>query len=318
MLLAALGQLPGQYGLFTAAQARTFGVTDDERRRCVRSGAWVRVRQGVYIDVDVWKGAARDGSRHLIEIVAAQLAIGRGSWASGLSACAVHGTLPPFPSFGPVDLTCTDGQTHYGKGLTVRVWPLMDGDRTVVRRIPVLSPSRTLYDAARGMDFADAVIVADQMLHRGLTSAPELVDLAERLHSCRGAPAFARVIAFADGRSESPGESRSRVWFAVHGVPQPELQVDFYDEHGHIGRSDFYWRRQRTIGEFDGRTKYGSDGQTLYAEKRREDRLRVDNEVVRFGWSDVDPRSTGLLGRLHEAFRRGELRPPPRYRGGPT
>lgn len=318
MLLAALSQLPGQYGLFTAQQARRFGVSDDERRRSVRSGSWVRIRQGIYIDADLWRNASNNGSRRLIEIVAAQLSIDRESWASGLSACAVHGTLPPFPSFDRVDLTCIDGQTHYGKDFIVRVWPLAETDRLVTRGIPVLSASRSLYDAARELDFTDAVIVADQMLHRGLTSPNELLRLAERLHSCRGAPAFARVITFADGRSESPGESRSRVWFNVHGIPQPELQVQFFDARGLVGRSDFYWRRQRTIGEFDGRVKYSSDGQTLYAEKLREDRLRADNEVVRFGWSDVDPRSTRLLGDLHAAFRRGEQRPPPRFPGVAT
>lgn len=317
MLLQLLGQLPGQYGLFTAGQARAFGVTDDERRRCVRSGAWLRVRQGIYIDSDLWRETS-NGRRHLIEIVAAQLSLGRPSWASGLSACAVHDTLPPFPSLLQIDLTCTEGQTHYARELTVRVWPLTEQDRGLVRDIPTLSAARTLYDVARRMDFADAVIVADQMLHQGLTSPDELRALAERLHTCRGAPAFARVIAFADGRVESPGESRSRVWFGIHGIPQPELQVDFYDEQGHIGRSDFYWRKQRTIGEFDGRIKYRDDGRSLYDEKRREDRLREDNEVVRFGWSDVDPRATGLLGRLNAAFRRGERRPPPRFPGVAT
>jgi hypothetical protein len=34
-----------------------------------------------------------------------------------------------------------------------------------------------------------------------------------------------RAAAFADGRSGSPAESLSRVRFAEHGVPEPQLQV---------------------------------------------------------------------------------------------
>lgn len=317
MVMHLLSQLPKQHGLFTAAQARAFGVTDDERRRCVRSGIWVRVRQGIYIDAATWRSASLT-ARHVIEVVAAQLSVGRRSWASALSACVVHDVLPPFPSIDGVDLTCVEGQPHKGSRLNVRVWVLDPNDRQVSQGISVLSAARTVFDAARTMGFTDAVTVADLVLHRRLASREELGRLAERLYQHRGSPAFARVIAFADGRSESPGETRSRVWFGLHGIPVPELQVDFYDEAGHIGRSDFYWRRQRTIGEFDGRGKYAGDERVLFAEKLREDRLRVDNEVVRFGWSDVDPRSSALATRLQAAFLRGERRPPSRFPATPS
>jgi hypothetical protein len=71
------------------------------------------------------------------------------------------------------------------------------------------------------------------------------------------------------------------------------------------------WPRYRTVGEFDGRVKYGmllrpgqDPADVLYQEKLREDALRgEDLGVVRWGWSDLnDFRPTGerLRRRLHD------------------
>jgi hypothetical protein len=67
--------------------------------------------------------------------------------------------------------------------------------------------------------------------------------------------------------------------------------VDFHDEEGFIGRVDFYWEEFGVIGEADGRSKYAEPG-ALYAEKRREDRLRRHagcRELIRWGWTDLRP-----------------------------
>ena len=41
------------------------------------------------------------------------------------------------------------------------------------------------------------------------------------------------------------------------GLPTPELQVEVLDQHGRfVARGDFGYRRQRVIGEFDGKIKY--------------------------------------------------------------
>src|SRR5699024_9376352 len=100
------------------------------------------------------------------------------------------------------------------------------------------------------------------------------------------------VIERADGRAESPGESLSRARFFEWGLPRPELQVDFRDDDGHIGRVDFWWQDRGVVGEFDGRTKYGAtagrSAEALWQEKLREDRLRRRGvAVVRWTWRDA-------------------------------
>jgi hypothetical protein len=96
-------------------------------------------------------------------------------------------------------------------------------------------------------------------------------------------------------------------------VPAPDLQREIFDErHLLVGRSDFCWEEQQTLGEFDGRIKYGrllkpgeSISDAVYAEKIREDRLRdLGWQVVRWTWSDLDL-VVALVQRLERAFARG-------------
>ena len=51
------------------------------------------------------------------------------------------------------------------------------------------------------------------------------------------------VLALADGKSESVGESMSRALIHVLGLPAPVLQHTFYDNEGFIARTDFFLAR---------------------------------------------------------------------------
>ena len=66
----------------------------------------------------------------------------------------------------------------------------------------------------------------------------------------------------------------------IHGLPEPETQVDIVDGEGRfIGRVDFLWREFDVIGECDGLCKYldGADAAEarcrLDVEKDRDARL---------------------------------------------
>jgi hypothetical protein len=109
-----------------------------------------------------------------------------------------------------------------------------------------------------------------------------------------GSRCAARVLAFADGRSES------------------EVRIVRRRDGGLVGRCDFGWEDHGTVGEFDGRVKYGrllspgqSAGDAVYAEKLREDELRDGGwQVVRWTWQELD--RPALIGdRLRRAFARG-------------
>jgi hypothetical protein len=72
------------------------------------------------------------------------------------------------------------------------------------------------------------------------------------------------------------------VLIAAMGFPEPQLQARFVLSDGREAFTDFFWREQRHIGEFDGVGKYRDPGflkgrtpeQALLEEKDREDELR--------------------------------------------
>jgi hypothetical protein len=96
------------------------------------------------------------------------------------------------------------------------------------------------------------------------------------------------------------------------GIPAPIPQYEVWDQGVLIGRADFCWEKFRTLGEFDGKQKYGrllKPGQTaadaVFAEKRREDALRdLGWQIVRWLWEDLH-HPAELRSRLERAFERG-------------
>ena len=134
--------------------------------------------------------------------------------------------------------------------------------------------------------------------------------MQEVLEHCRrwpGARSARRVVAFADGRSESGLESLGRARFDEQGLPPPELQVDLGDHEREV-RVDHYFREQRTVGEADGMGKY-DDLAVLRAEKLREDGLRDrGEEVVRYVWDEALRRPEVLAARFRRAFLRADRR----------
>lgn len=154
----------------------------------------------------------------------------------------------------------------------------------------------------------------DAALRLGLTAA----ELEACLGRSRRRPGMAnarRVAAFIDARSESPGESLSRVSLQAAGLPRPALQFEVFRAGILLGRSDFCWEEQRTLGEFDGRVKYGrllkpgqSSEEVVYREKLREDAFRDDGwQVARWVSMDLDVPER-IADRVRRAFLRNGTR----------
>lgn len=153
-------------------------------------------------------------------------------------------------------------------------------------------------------------MIIDAALATGLVSPADLTAALQRSARWPGNPAARRAIAFADGRSQSVGESRSRVAIHSAGLPKPALQYAVPLCAGGTAYADFAWPVLRTVGEFDGQIKYGrllrpgqSAGDAVFAEKRREDAVRAEDlGVVRWTWVDLD-HFAPTAARLHRTFR---------------
>ena len=307
------------------------GYSDRELRRLRRTGELNQVRRGSYL-----RGQPPDDAalRHLLAARAALDHLAGGVACSHVTAAVLHG-LPVWRiPLQRVHVTRIRSASRNGSRTNARVHvhatPLTTDEVVMVAGTPVTSLARTAVDLARSLPFEEAVAVLDAVLHGkrdGPATEPrtpvvgpldgpasghpaplrpatrcepldpaELATVLEMAAGCPGVPAARRAIAFADGRSASVGESRSRVAIRRAGLPEPVLQWSVLGADGRlIGMVDFGWPERRTVGEFDGRVKYGAllrpgqdPGDAVFEEKRREDRLRDQGlAVVRWTWPDL-------------------------------
>jgi len=147
------------------------------------------------------------------------------------------------------------------------------------------------------------VVVLDYSLHQGWVQLSEVETIAAHVGGWPRSHRVRTMLAYADGRSESVGESRLRVDLSVGGI-EVEPQVVIRDENGtFVARVDLAVRDSKVVIEFDGAVKYSDGGpEALMAEKRREDALRrLGYLVVRFTWPDLY-RPRLLVGRVRDAI----------------
>lgn len=307
----------GRMELIRRPAALAGGYSDRELQRCVSRGTWRRIRPGHYVPEDAM-GHLADAAQHRLAVAAALQAHRPGTVASHSSAAACLG----IPLWGldirRVNLTragTSGGRTNQVVRLHVCPLPAPDvvtlGNWADLDPLQATSPARTVADIARGTTHPVAVAVADAMMRKYRLTQADITSVLDRMPRWPGVRAARRAVAFADPRSESVGESRSRVVLAAAGLPAPELQYDVYTSDRFLGRADFAYPDLGVLGEFDGRVKYGelrAPGQdpadVLFAEKQREDALRDAGwQVVRWTWADLGT-PHAIRERFARAFRR--------------
>jgi len=160
----------------------------------------------------------------------------------------------------------------------------------------------TVAQCAGYLPFDEAVTVLDASFAgraRCSTDKASVIARIPHVVERRKAKRARRVIDFADGSSESAGESLSRVLIDRLGFAASCTQYKVYDGGKFIARTDFGWPESEVVGEFDGEIKYGrlaaaagrDGGSVLMDEKVREDEIRrTGTRVARWIWKDLlDP-----------------------------
>lgn len=164
-----------------------------------------------------------------------------------------------------------------------------------------------------------ALVAADAALHRRLLTSPDLATAVGWVHQHPKSAAVKAVLTLADGRRESPGETR--LAYALHLMKVPATPQFRVAAPGFTAFVDFLVDGENVIIEFDGKVKYGREAdepdpygnrrspkEVLWAEKTREDRLReLGYEVVRVVWADLDDLAA-LAARIGAALRRARAR----------
>ena len=290
------------------------GFSYDDLGRLNRRGELTRVRRGAYAAAIGDELTREEQHRRLLYATAAQLF--DGSVVSHGSAAVLHG-LPVWAA-AITRVHVTRSRSGHGKRRSLvhaHCAPLDVAEIVLIDQIAVTSIARTVLDLARTLPMDQAVAVGDRALRGGL-SPRELASGLLRMERWPGVRQARRTIDFLDPRSESVGESVSRVRLHLEGLPAPELQQDILGTKGEvIARVDFLWKEQRTVGEFDGKVKYdrllkpGQLGaQVLFEEKVREDLIRdCGLQVARWIWRDLY-RPGVIRDRVLRAFARTAAR----------
>lgn len=284
------------------------GVADSEIRRDRRSGKLIRLCRGAYLPGDVAMGSPQ--ARHALLVAAEVARLARDAVVSHVSATVLH-DLPVWDvPLGKVQVTrARPTGARNGRSVRVHSAPMEASEIVALGAVRATSPARTVVDLARTSSFETAVVTTDSALRVGLVTRRSLDCALLRATGWRGVPAARRAIALADGRSESVGESRSRVAIARAGLPAPTLQWEVWHRGVLLGRVDFAWPESRVVAEFDGRVKYGrllqpgqQPGDVVYAEKLREDAIRAAGWAFkRWSWNDLTD-FTLTAARIREAL----------------
>ena len=194
----------------------------------------------------------------------------------------------------------------YGRGVKV----VAGGQAVLVdnRGTRVTSVAWTVADCARLLSRRDALIVADAALHLGLCSIAELEAVVAAMGRAKRVGRLRWVIANADPRAESAGETWMRMVVKDLGysvVSQFGVVAD-----GHRHRIDLLLEGSRVGLEFDGFIKYDRADEdpeevvarTVVEEKRRQARIEgLGYRLLRVLWEQLfDPR--GLDRRIRHAL----------------
>ncbi|MFD6857543.1 hypothetical protein ACFWCF_09390 [Rhodococcus sp. NPDC060090] len=278
----------GDPRVLTRAQLLASGLSAYEVKRDLQVGALVPLARGVYLhrkDHDALDatGLHRVWARHIGSTLRSGTAV------SHVSAAILHRADTWNVPLKHVHVSRPRGQGWRRTG-AVHAHAVADLHKDVVcvDGVPVTSTARTIVDVGRTVPFDRAVAIGDSLLRRDPSAGSQLSHVLDAAAGLDGVARARYAVSFLDGRSESVGESLSRVRMAAYGIPRPALQHEVMTRDGRRYRLDFFWEEDGVAGEFDGLGKY-SDRRDLVNEKFREDALRdLGLGVIRWNWAELD------------------------------
>jgi very-short-patch-repair endonuclease len=288
-------------GVFTTAEARAVGLSPFDLVRMCRRGHLVHLARGIYAVPTAEPLSAEQAHRRL---AAGVCRLYPDAVLTHHSAVIVHG-LPVFDlgaGLGRVLLARPVSMERLAQRWIIRPRPMWLGSSSEPG-LPTSDVASTLVMHALEHGAMAGVVALDRALHQGVVQLSEVETTAGNVSGWPRSHRVRTMLAYADGSSESVGESRLRVDLSVAGI-DVEPQVVIRDENGRfVARVDLAVRGSKVVIEFDGAVKYADGGpEALMAEKRREDALRrLGYIVVRFTWADLY-RPRLLVTRLREAM----------------
>jgi very-short-patch-repair endonuclease len=288
-----LPQLPATGNLWRTDQLQASGLNSRAIRHLVNRGGLVRLRYGCYIRASLWeKQSPTVRGLQLIHAHAhGTLTTSTGNFVySHTSAARLHGLfLWNTDDLVHILLRVRPSGERLGKDVRGHTRPYADTEVTSLGRLRVTSLERTVVDCAMMLDYRQGLVLADHALRLG-ANLDLMNAMAGKVPRRSGVRNLRRVLANADTRAESAGETLTRELLARLKLPMPEAQVEVQSRAGRH-RLDFAWKEKKVALEFDGKVKYFDykpTGEVLFQERRREKALTEDGwYFVRLEWKDL-------------------------------
>jgi very-short-patch-repair endonuclease len=260
------------------------------------AGVLRQVVHGVFVD-------ARAPDTPPTWLDALRLAVPSGAVVAGRSAAWVHGvdvraTGPPGAPHVVECVAPASARLARRRGIRCRAGPL-DDDVDEVGGVRCTSPLRTAADLLSSLPRHVALAAVDAMAHQGLFTGYEL---RARLGRCGSGPGLRRARRLAsqvDERTESFGESWTRLRIADARFPRPVAQVPLWRDGRVEFRIDLGYPALRIGVEYDGMQHHTS------AVDRRDDEARRTRIRLEYGWTLLVVDRGDVLGRslrLEEAL----------------
>lgn len=253
---------------FTTGDAARLGWSRTELSRAVASGEVRRVFTGVYVRADV-------ADPTLLRARAASLVMSPHSVLCDRTAAWIHGidvfryaeleTVPALESYvlrghDPTDRVHCHGGT---RDLLPQDWCLIDGVR-------LTTPVRTAVDLACKLTRREAIAALDAFARDHGVTVTEMNRLLRRYRRRRGVVQARELVQLTDPRSESSGESWTRLEIHDHGLPAPRPQFWVLVDGVPMYRLDLAYPRAKVLVEYDGEEFHASPADRAHDEERRE------------------------------------------------
>lgn len=298
-------QLVTDRSVLEGAGWRSRDITD-----AVRSGRIIRLQRNQYVPAELLTELWPE-SRHLLGIAAADAERKGGSSVFSYQSAAVLWGLPlarHLPDAVHMSML-TDDRMSSRAGLRRHADRLHPSEVTERFGLPCTTLERTIWDLCRTVAPTTGIAAADAALRSTVRDAGgdrtaadvcrrAVLELGQQHHASRGARRAEAIVAFADDRADSSGESITRWLLAEIGFRRIGVQVRVPGPSGTDYRVDVELEDEAVFVEFDGAVKYQDDAMrggrsiedVLLAEKRREDWIRgvTQRRLVRVGWADIE------------------------------
>jgi hypothetical protein len=252
---------------FTPADLRGQGVSRKALDEAVRNGDVRRVVRGAYLRSDVPDTIeTRVRAAKLVISDQAIVCDRTAAWIHGVDVFAwhEHEVLPPLETFvlrhyEPARLLGVSGGTR----------DLVPDDVMCLDGLWVTTPLRTAVDLACKLSPRDGLAALDTFMREFCLSRDDMRRLLVRYFRRRGVRRARPLVAMADPRSESAGESWVRYEIVSRGIttPQPQWWVEIDGVPTY--RLDLAYPKHRIAVEYDGQEHHSDAKDREHDEKRR-------------------------------------------------